>query len=131
MKKAHRALRPGGILLDIHPEPDHSGVEVQVNGRRIQVGQLDESAFIEDVHAARRVLVSIVDAGHFAPEEERVFEFLYHFDGVDALGTFLTEDWRHAEIAPAVLSRARGLLAEGEGEVLIREPVRAARLSRL
>ncbi len=116
--------------MDIHPQPDPSKIEVQVAGRTIPVGRVDEADLIEGIHAARRVLASTVEAGHFAFEKERAFEFLYHFDTVDACLSFLAEDdW--GELDPTIVSRARDLLAKGEGEILMRESVRAARLRQL
>ena len=117
-------------MLDIHPQPDHSQIEVQIAGRTIPVGRLDETDLIEGIHAARKVLASTVEAGHFAFEKERTFEFLYHFDTVDACLSFLAEeDW--GELDLTIASWARDLLTKGEGEILMRESVRAARLRRL
>ena len=68
--------------------------------------------------------------GFFVYEEIKSFEFLYHFDTVDECESFLAEGWEDIELDPAIASRARELLAGGEGKLLIREQARAASLRR-
>ena len=116
--------------MDIHPRPDHSQVEVWVGGKSIELGRLNETSLIQTINAAHLTLASVVWDGYFVYEEMRSFDFLYHFDSVDDCESFLAkEDW-DTELDPATASRARDLLADGEGELLIREPARAARLRR-
>ncbi len=126
----HAALRPGGVMLDIHPEARHSRIEVHSGSRVEDVGNLDESEFLPDIDAAEKVLASAVSAERFVVEEQRRFDFLYHFAGVDEYKAFLVdEEWGNVD--PAVESRARELLASAGGELVMREPVRAARLRRV
>ena len=126
----HRSLRPNGIVLDIHPRPEHSRVEVRVDGKVNEIGNLDESSLIQSINAAHLNLASAVWDGYFIYEETRHFEFLYHFDSVDACESFLAEEWEDLEVDPSLMSRARELLANNEGELVIREPMQAARLRR-
>ena len=126
----HRWLRPDGIVLDVHPRPEHSRVEIRADGKSTEFGQLDESSLIQSVNAVHLTLASAIWDGYFVHEETRHFEFLYHFDSVDACESFLAEEWEDFEVDPALMSRARELLANNEGELVIREPVQAARLRR-
>ena len=116
--------------MDIHPRPDHSQIEVRVDGKSIQLGPLDESSLIQSINAAHLVLATAVWDRYFVYEEMRNFEFLYHFDTVDECESFMAEEWEDIELDPAIASRARELLAGREGKLLIREPVRAACLRR-
>ena len=116
--------------MDIHPRPDHSRVEVRVAGKFIELGHLDESSLIQSIDAAHLTLASAVRDGYFVYEEMEPFDFLYHFDSVDACESLLAEEWPEVELDPAIASRARELLANGDGELLIREPVLAACLRR-
>jgi hypothetical protein len=118
-------------MLDIHPEPEHSWVEVQTGDGVLPVGRLDESGLIDRIHAARAVLASLIDEGYFVHERETTFEFLYHFDSVDAWLAYMAEDWVSAVIPEVVVARAREVLVSGTGELRIREPVYAARLRRV
>ena len=58
------------------------------------------------------------------------FEVLYHFDSVDQWLAFRVERGTSTEVDPALLARARGVLAETPGELLIREQMRATRYRR-
>ena len=118
-------------MLDIHPRPEHSRVEVRVDGKSTEFGKLDESSLIQSINAVHLTLASAIWDGFFVHEETRHFEFLYHFDSVDACESFLAEEWyEDFQVDPALMSHARELLANKEGELVIKEPVQAARLRR-
>jgi hypothetical protein len=117
-------------MLDVHPEPRHSRVEVHSGSRISDVGRLDESEFLPDINAAEKVLGAAIAAKRFALEAEKRFDFLYHFNTVDEYKAFLVdEEWGTLE--PEVESRARKLLTAEGGELVMREPVWAGRLKRI
>jgi hypothetical protein len=65
-------------------------------------------------------------------EEEAEFEFLYHFDDVDECKSYLLEEaWCETPEDEALINATRDLLSRGEGNILMRVPVRATRLRRL
>ena len=118
-------------MLDVHPRPEHSRVEIRADGKSTEFGQLDESSLIQSVNAAHLTLASAIWDGYFVHEETRHFEFLYHFDSVDACESYLAEEWEDGfQVDPALISRARALLANKEGDLVIREPMQASRLRR-
>jgi hypothetical protein len=117
-------------VVDIHPQPEHSQVEVRVGGKPTHVGQIDESALLQGINAAHLTLATAVWDGYFIYEEMKSFELLYHFDTIDACASYLATEWQDAVLDAATISRAQDLLTAGRGELLIREPVRAARLRR-
>ena len=81
-------------MLDLHPEPRHSRVEVHSGFRISDVGRLDESEFLPDIDAAEKVLAAAIAAKRFALEAEKRFDFLYHFTTVDEYKAFLIdEEW--------------------------------------
>src|SRR5262249_15828127 len=98
--------------------------------RLVPVGRLKEPGLFDRIHTAQSALAGQVAEGRFRREREANFDFLYHFDSVDACLSFLAEDWPAARIADDVLARARARLPPGSGELLIRERVTAARLRR-
>jgi hypothetical protein len=72
----------------------------------------------------------MVEQGLFARERSIGFEVLYHFRGVDQWLAYRAERGTSTEVAPALLARAREVLAETAGELLIRERMRASRYRR-
>lgn len=118
------------MLLDIHPEPEWPDLEVHRNGQVSVVGQLDTSSNAAKVLVARVLRSSVVEEGRFALERTREFEFLYHFSSVDDWLSYMADRWDDAVINPSLVTRARDLLREAPGEVIIRERVHAARLRR-
>jgi hypothetical protein len=128
LRNIHSALRPGGLLLDIHPEPKHPWLVAQVDAQTIPVGQLDESFRIGTVRFARAALQQASDDGLFAFERETTFVFTYHFADVDAWLGHMEGHWASAGIPVDMAKRASELLATGEGELRIPREIHAARL---
>ena len=71
------------MVLDIHPQPKQPRIEVGIDRRSVELGRLDSSIFVGDIHTAMGSLASTVAQGLFLTEEETEFEFIYHFDDVD------------------------------------------------
>ena len=130
LHRVHRWLRPGGRLLDIHPEPEDARVEVRHRDHLTFVGPYQRAAIYKNIHAARDALAGVVDEGLFARERSVGFEVLYHFDRVDAWLAYRVERGTSTEVDPALLARARDVLAKTPGELLIREQMRATRYRR-
>jgi hypothetical protein len=128
LRNIHSALRPGGLLLDIHPEPKHPWLVAQVDAQAIPVGQLDESFRIGTVRSARAALQSVIDEGLFVSEREMTFIFTYYFADVDAWLSHMAGQWASAGIPADMAERASELLATGEGELRIPREIHAARL---
>ena len=119
-------------MLDIHPQPQQPQIEVQIGDRSVEVGHLDVSTFISDIHAARKVLASTIAERFFQKGQETEFEFVYHFDSVDECKSYLVaEAWCETEADEALIETTRDLLPPGESEILMRVQVRATRLKRL
>ena len=118
------------MLLDLHPEPEWPRLEVHVGDRITAIGDLDTTGNVAKVLTARRVLASLIDDGLFIAERVTRFEFRYHFSSVDAWLAYMTENWTSATIAPAQVTRAREVLAEATGTLVICEQVHAARYRR-
>lgn len=119
------------MLLDIHPEPANSLIEVVTSGGSLAVGGLDESSLIESILAARSVLDEVVKRGLFAFEQEKQFEVLHYFTSVESWLKELDNEWEHVQVAPEIVERVRRLMDAGDSEIVMREPTRAARFRRL
>jgi len=127
LHRIHGWLRPGGRVVDIHPEPEDARVEVRDGTRLTFVGPYQRAAIYQNIHAARDALAKTVGAGLFARERSVRFEVVYHFDSVDAWLVYRAERGTSTEVDPALLARAREMLAKTPGELLIREQMRATR----
>jgi hypothetical protein len=127
LPKVHRWLHPGGRVLDIHPEPEDARVEVRDGDRLTFVGPYARPAIYANIHRTRDTLAGLVGEGLFARERSLVFEVLYHFDSVDAWLAYRVERGTSTEVDPALFARAREVLADTSGELLIREQMRATR----
>ncbi len=128
LRNIHSALRPGGFLLDIHPEPRHPWLVAQVSAQASPVGQLDESFRIGTVRFARAALQEVIGDGLFVSERETTFIFTYHFASIDAWLGHMTGHWASAGVPTGMAECARDLLATGEGELRIPREIHAARL---
>jgi hypothetical protein len=127
----YTALRPGGQLLDLHPDALHAPVEVRVGDAIAPLGHLDETLHIQDVHVARATRQVAIDAGQFVLERETRFTFITHFDTVESWLTYMAEHAKKAVIPAELVARARELLPPGTaGEVRIPRQIYGARLRR-
>jgi hypothetical protein len=130
LHRVHRWLRPGGRVLDIQPEPEDASVAVRDGKRLTFVGPYQRPAIYQNIHAARAALAGMVGEGLFTRERSVGFEVLYHFDSVDQWLAYRVERGTSTEVDPALLARARDVLTETAGELLIREQMRATRYRR-
>ena len=131
LQKSHRWLRPGGLLLDVHPEPEKPTVASVRTNRVVSLGHIDTSSTIGNIHNARAALQSMVEQHLFENERSLVFDFVSHFASVD--------EWlRHREarrstsiVDPALIDTAREVLrAEPGSELLVGERELATRFRR-
>ncbi len=118
-------------MLDIHPEPEPSPIEVQAGDRRLAAGLLHDPSLIDDIHATTAVLASVIEAGYFVRECVTTYDFVYHFDSVDEWLAYMAAFWAAAIIDPDVVARARSLQQAEGGELRIRQRMYAARLRKV
>lgn len=105
-------------------------MEVTVDGRVTLIGWLVEPPLTEHVRAAEAVLRDVVAAGVYVPEQSTTLPFIYHFDSVEAWLDYMQEWWAAAIIEREMVARARTLLADRNGEIRVRQTLRATRLRR-
>lgn len=131
LRNIHSALRPGGVLLDLQPAR-RSRVELSLPDQTLVAGAIDESLGYAATQAALDALHTVVDAGLFAFEAERTFQFLYYFDGLDEWQQHMADHWHRARVSPELVAHARELLAaHPAGALRVSRTLRAARLRRL
>jgi hypothetical protein len=114
-------------MLDIHPEPEDAQVEIRDGDRLTVVGPYARPVIYQNIRAARDTLAGLIGEGLFTRERSVSFEVLYHFGSVDAWLAYRAERGTTTEVAPALVARAREMLADRSGELLVREQMHATR----
>jgi hypothetical protein len=98
LRDTHRALVPGGLLLDFHPV---SPPWPRVVARSGKLGELRYERFLDDLRATEGGMAETVRLGLFEPVAARTHEVAEHYDDPDeALETWLDsdEDWMSEEL---------------------------------
>lgn len=125
LSRIHSSLEADGVLLDIHPQPENSHIEVWEGGRVHHLGEIDQHEDHEEIEAARSHLGSFERRGLFAGVKRGFFELLELHTSVESWQERWAEEDYRLVAEPRLLESARGLLAESHGKLVIREPVRA------
>lgn len=99
LREIHRVLVPGGQLLDMHPIPPHTRVEV----RGESLGDLEDAEFLEIVAATEAPLW---ESDLFSLEAELEFDWLERFDSAEALIEDV-ESWEGCRMPADVAARVR------------------------
>jgi hypothetical protein len=131
LRRIHRSLRPEGVLLDLHPQPERAGVEVWQRGRVDRLGHLDQEEDIREILEARARLDSVEGDGWYVTERRRFFDLLAHFPSAEDWLEYQAREGYSGEVPAELIATANRLLAAGEGELVVREPIRASVLKRL
>ncbi len=133
LRKVHRSLRPGGLLLDVHPQPQPSPFEVRTGAGATDLGQLEYSPdFIRTMSNADEALVSLDQDGTFRNEREEEFLLLHHFESLAEWQDYMAKEAQYYLTPDATMIETigRGLATAG-AELVLREWVRTSRFRRL
>ena len=113
LREIWRALKPGGLLLDLRPLAANMPVEILGVERTAVAGYLDTApeAYADD-RAADAALVTVEREGLFAREREGAFDFLWYWDTPEEMQAFIAEKWTDTRLPEEVLVETRRLMAE-------------------
>ncbi|MBN2551098.1 MAG: class I SAM-dependent methyltransferase [Anaerolineales bacterium] len=132
LKTIRSLLRPGGLLVDIHPTGDPPPIELLCDGQRHLLGYLQETDNFIEYGQADVALSKADKRGLFAPDWQGTYPFASYFDTAAALRQWLAEYWGDAIFDPAIEARQQALLADqppaSPPRVILREQVRITRL---
>lgn len=131
LKRIHRYLRAGGVLLDVHPQPTNSQIEVWQEDAIHHLGQIDQREDHQEIEEARLRLESLEERGLFVTERRGFFELLEHHPTVESWQDRWAQEGYRLVAEPELLETAQDLLTANGGELVIREQVRASRLRRV
>lgn len=130
LRRIHRSLRPEGVLLDLHPQPESAGVEVWQGDRVDRLGQVDQEEDIREILEARARLDLVEGEGWYVTERRRFFDLLAHFPSAEDWLEYQAREGYTGVVSDELLASARRSLAGGGGEFVVREPIRASLLKR-
>ena len=131
LRRIHHSLGPEGVLLDLHPQPEHAGVEVWQEGRVERLGHVGQEEDIRDILEARDRLDLVEGEGWYITERRRFFDLLSHFPSAEDWLEYQEREGYTGVVSEELLASANRLLATGNGEFVVREPIRASLLKRL
>jgi SAM-dependent methyltransferase len=93
LEEIRRLLRPGGILLDLHPVAGSWMVEVHQAGRLLHAEPFPgHEVSDQDIRIAEGALAAAVQGGLYVVESSREFEFLTYGPSVAELREFLVQE---------------------------------------
>jgi hypothetical protein len=139
LEEIHRLLRPAGCLIDIHPAPAPTLIEVHRGGTIRFSTQVPGQTF-EDVQCADDALAQVIKKGLFAVEQAGQFDWRTYASSVAELRDHVVQESGYTERPTRELAalrdsefaaRVQGVLnAAGEGSEVARlNPVQIARLN--
>ena len=130
LEKVHRLIKPGGILIDIHPSTHIASIEIRLRDRFVSAGWVHETDDYIEYEWADQAVAAAVDRGLFVLERSSTFSFVWYADTLADLQKYLTEEWKDAFIDAVTFMRAEELMSgiEPDKEVLVRETIQIARL---
>ena len=130
LRQIHKTLRPDGLLLDIHPQPEDPRVEIERDGQSVRIGTIDWTQDKKEIRDARKRLQAIQREGLFRIERRRLFDLRAYHESVDAWLEYRADKGCSSVVTPSVLRAARRELRSGRGRVVVIERVRATALRR-
>ena len=119
LQEAHRALRPGGILIDLRPSVQNRRIDLELPSGRLAVGEIDSSATAADHQAADDALRGALARGLFRGEHDADFELLIDLDSVEDLRGYAAA-LRRSVLPDDVLDRLARRVADVDGDFVIR-----------
>jgi hypothetical protein len=126
----HHALRPGAILLDVHPLAAPAPLQLRTaDGTTAPVGQTDYSdTFNETVALAEQALAQHQSDGLFTEDKHTDFDSVHHFTTAELWERFRIKDAQ--DYVPAtddLIATVNQALADPETQLLMAEHARATR----
>jgi hypothetical protein len=127
--RAGRLVTRTGRVIDIHPTPEPSRVEIGIGSDVIRIGDLNACDAVVRHRAADAAVVSVVAQRLLVLERTCEFSFRSYGDSVQELAEYVARKFTRTRIAPATVLRAeRELRAHPTSTVWVHEQVRMNKL---
>lgn len=107
------------MLLDVHPVPRPSTIEVRDRGATTFVGTPDDRIAVGKIRAGRRLLNRVLRDGLFEVHGRRWFDFEVHHPSIDAWLRRREERGSTSVISDELLEGARRAMDQSPNAVLI------------
>jgi hypothetical protein len=123
-------LKPGGVLIDIHPNGQPPPVVVRCGDVVQTVGTIHEDDDFVEYEQANAALNDVLGRGLYTCERAEEFAFVTHTASIDELRGYLAEEWKDAILDNEIDRNARRLTSAcaEANEVQLRETVGIMRL---
>lgn len=133
LEKAHRLLKPGGVVVDVRDIDDPARVEVHDGARVSLAGRVVDRSDFDDERQALAALAQVVEDGLFVMEEERLFDHNLHAETLDVLRKYIADEWENTILPEETAQKAVELMsrAADDAEVIVRFSAWMARLRSL
>lgn len=121
--EAYRVLKPGGLLLDVHPIDEPAALEIwytqyatglaeipaNLDVRYFVIGSLNYApTALRDFTATTETLIETLnDVSHFQSDHSAIFEYQYFFDSLDEFTAHFKDNQEFAHASDDLLMRAR------------------------
>jgi hypothetical protein len=113
LRRAHRLVTAGGLIVDLHP----TALPAPVLVGDIEVGIVDAGDAPLRHAAAGQALTTAVEEGLFSVGDVVDFDFDTFGDTIDELRDYVVATWRSARFDEATLERARATMVAGPPSV--------------
>ena len=132
LETIHDLLKPGGVLLYIHPTNEPAAIALRLREQIIPAGWINESDDYVEYEWADAAVNAAVNDGLFTQERCGTFEFVWHADSMNELRAYLAEEWKDAIIDDVTAMRIEELLKlpVHDKEILVSEAIHIARYRR-
>ena len=127
-------LKPGALLIDIHPSGEAPVLEVVNDTQRARVGRLEETDNFVEYLQAELSLAKVIENGWFEFESRQEFNFNIHASSLVEFQEFLAENWKDAIIPEETASKISALVVDpkdGGIKLIASELIYITRLSRI
>ena len=135
LAQIHRALRPGGLVVDLRPDrfasprqPRPHLPKIYWASQRRQhfqgvLGKTPEN--LRKHRAATRTVKQVLQRGAFLLDRTETFPFRYHFQNLGLFERFLRTAWKESLLAPSVYRHLQMAQRRSRtGHIVVIEPLR-------
>lgn len=131
LRRIHLSLRPEGVLLDLHPQPEPAAVEVWHGGRVETLGYVGQQDDIRDILEARVRMAQVEEDGWYVTQGQEFFDLITHSPTPRDWQEYQAREGYSSELSEELVAEAHQLMTTTGGEFIVREPIRASLLRRL